>query len=332
MSRHINSSLFAHGSEVKTRFDLLGSDENSLTFSLGYAIAKSPRFLKTLIKRVYRNVKFSNAVIKLQESSKHAGFTDIEILLDNEHLIIIEAKKGWTLPTTDQLKRYLPRFRGIRHRNRRFVILSDCKDEFVHFTYPESLYNVPITPLRWADLIGIIDETHGAVANKEKLILGELRDYIKEVAIMENHESNYAYVVSLADSTPSWSKISWMDVVYKRKHYFYPQGKNWPEIPPNYIAFRFGGKLQTIHHVDKYEIVTDMHSFIPEIKKGELCNYYLLYLGEKIEPRKELPNRLSTEKDIWSNGRYWCMIDTLFTSKSIRQAIEITHKREKGMD
>lgn len=140
---------------------------------------------------------------------------------------------------------------------------------------------------------------------------------------MESQESNWVYVVSLSDSTPSWSKVSWKDVIYKKRFYFYPQGKNWPGIPPNYIAFRFEGRLQSIHHVEKYEVVQDAHKYIPEIRKGKIRDHYLIWLGERFEPRKELPNG-----NIWSNGRLWCMVDTLFTSKNIKQACAISSKRE----
>jgi hypothetical protein len=177
--------------------------------------------------------------------------------------------------------------------------------------------------LPWSAIIDLIDEVFPKAAMKEKWLLQNLKSYLREIVIMESQESNWVYVVSLSDSTPSWSKISWKDVIYKKRFYFYPQGKNWPGIPPNYIAFRFEGRLQSIHHVEKYEVVQDAHKYIPEIKKGKIQDHYLIWLGERFEPRKELPNG-----NIWSNGRLWCMLDTLFTSKNIKQACAISSKRE----
>ena len=120
------------------------------------------------------------------------------------------------------------------------------------------------------------------------------------------------------------SAAAWRDLVQKEKWYFYPQAKNWPKIPPNYMAFRYDGKLQSIHYVKKYEVVQDVHKYIPEIKKGKIKNHYLLWLEEGFEPRKELPNG-----NIWSNGRLWCILDTLFTCKTIKQACEVSKKRLK---
>ncbi|MBI5873159.1 MAG: hypothetical protein HZB36_03330 [Candidatus Omnitrophica bacterium] len=141
---------------------------------------------------------------------------------------------------------------------------------------------------------------------------------------MENKESNMVWVVSLNSGTPSWSKIPWRDIVYKKEHYFYPSAPHWPKIPYNYIAFRYDGRLQSVHHIKKYELVEDVHKHIPEIRRKKLRDHYLLWLDEGFEPRKVLPNG-----NIWSNGRIKCMLDTLFTSKTIKEASEITKKRLK---
>ena len=47
---------------------------------------------------------------------------------------------------------------------------------------------------------------------------------------------------------------TWIDVV--EKDYFHPIGRGWPEEPPNYIAFRYDGKLQSVHYIESYEVVT----------------------------------------------------------------------------
>jgi len=326
MSRHIESSLFIHDEEVKSIFEIVGSNENDLSYSLGYLLSKSPRLLKAVIREVFGNIKFNNAVIKLQEQGKDKGYTDFEIALDNEYFFVVEAKKGWNLPSIKQIKKYLPRFRQYKSSKRMFIILSDCKKEYFKSQMRDSLYNIPIKSLSWGDIIGIVDEVYDRAQNKEKYLLLQLKKYLEEVVIMENQESNKVYVVSLANGTPSWSKISWRDFIYKKGFYFYPQGKNWPKIPPNYIAFRYYGKLQSIHHVEKYEVVQDAHKYIPEVKKKKLRDHFLLWLGQGFEPRRELPNG-----NIFSNGRLWCILDTLFTSKTIKEACDISKKRLKNV-
>lgn len=143
-----------------------------------------------------------------------------------------------------------------------FIILSDCSEVYVNDNLPYSLYSVPITSITWREIIKSINQVYSNANNKEKYLLRELKEYLPKVVLMENKESNWVYVVSLANNTPSWSKISWKDVVYKKKRYFYPAHGGWPKIRPNYIVFRFDGKLLSIHHVEDYEVVDDMHKEI----------------------------------------------------------------------
>lgn len=323
MNKPVISNLFIHEDEVKSLFSILGNKENDMSYALGYVLSKSSKLLREFIKKLHNNIIFTNAVIKLQESGEDAGYTDFEITLDNEYFFVIEAKKGWKLPSTNQLKRYLKRFRHFKGKKRAFVLISDCEKDYVCHSFPNRLYGIPIMSFSWSNIITLIDEVRSSVPNKQKLLLHELKDYLKEVVIMENQESNRVFVVSLAKRAGRGIALSPKEIVYDRKYYFYPQGKNWPKIPPNYISFRFDGKLQSIHHVEKYEVVEDVHEYIPEIRKGKIKNYFLLWLGPRFEPRKELPNG-----NIWSNGRRWCMLDTLFTSKTIKEASEITKKRE----
>lgn len=325
MSKQIESTLYIHDDEVNSVFELVGNNENDLSYSLGYTLTKSLLLLKYFIKKIYKNINFSEAVIKLQQAGEDKGYTDFEITIDNKYLFIIEAKKGWILPEIKQLKRYISRFRGFEKTKRNLIVLSDCKKEYFKKSYVASLYGIPVKSLTWEDVINLLNEVYSRVPNKEKVILRQFKEYLEEVVIMDNQESNKVYVVSLSNDIPSWSELSWKDIVCKKMHYFFPQEKNWPKIPPNYIAFRSGGKLLSIHHVEKYEVVRDVHQYIPEIKKNEVKNMFLLWLGRGFEPRKELPNG-----KIWSNGRVWCMLDTLFTSKTIKEACDISKKRLKN--
>jgi hypothetical protein len=106
--------------------------------------------------------------------------------------------------------------------------------------------------------------------------------------------------------------------------YFHPfGGGGWPTEPPNYLGFRYFGKLQSIHHVEGYEIVREMHSHIPEFEKGDWGKDFILYrLGNPI-----LPDHDVRTGKIFRNGRVWAMIDTLLTSRTISEARDITKKR-----
>ena len=100
--------LVCYGQEVKTIFDLLGTKENDMTFALGWVLSRSKIFLKNLLLSIYGECPWdlANAVVKLQTGRGKDGVTDIEIDIDSDVALIIEAKKGPQLPFPQQLTKY----------------------------------------------------------------------------------------------------------------------------------------------------------------------------------------------------------------------------------
>jgi len=90
------ASLFLHGQPIDSVFELLGNQENDITYSIGWTLAKSDAFLRVFLKRFFPNPPdIKNAKILLQEFKRDSGITDIEIQGDDFH-VIVEAKRGWT--------------------------------------------------------------------------------------------------------------------------------------------------------------------------------------------------------------------------------------------
>jgi hypothetical protein len=74
-------------------------------------------------------------------------------------------------------------------------------------------------------------------------------------------QDDMVYVVSLSQKPIKENcDYRWADAVEKDKHYFHPIKKTWPSVPPNYIAFRYGGQLQSVHQIKRYKVVTDTSS------------------------------------------------------------------------
>jgi hypothetical protein len=133
------------------------------------------------------------------------------------------------------------------------------------------------------------------------------------------------FVVSLGNDVPDGWHISWIDIVKKRSLYFHPVGINgWPKVPPTYIAFRYYGELQSIHHIEDYEVLTNLQKSIPELPLEEWEPHFLYKLGPAFRPDHPVPTGT-----IWANGRKWCMLDTLFTAKTIWEAAKITQQRDE---
>jgi hypothetical protein len=58
------TELRLRGQVVNTVFDLLGANENDMTFSLGWALARCPEFLDSFVKRaVGRGVRTKDAEV-----------------------------------------------------------------------------------------------------------------------------------------------------------------------------------------------------------------------------------------------------------------------------
>jgi len=321
--------LTLHGKLVSSVFGLLGEHENDITYSVSWAMAQSPRFLSAFLTQVLsRRVDLSKVVIRLQQTEKDAGITDIEIESPGEFFVIVEAKRGWNLPSLSQLETYVrrPSFSASPLATRRLVVLSECSNEYagLHLGARE-VKGVEIIPLPYKVLASLAVKAQTNAPHAEKRLLRELLIYLRGLMTMQNHDSNWVYVVSLGSGNPKKATISWIDIVEKKSRYFHPVGGTWPKEPPNYIAFRYRGKLQSIHHVESARVCRNPHDEFSEIPSKKWKEPHFLYtLGRGFRPAHEVPMG-----NIYPNGRVWCMLDTLFTTKTISQARDISKLRDE---
>jgi hypothetical protein len=327
--------LRLHGSPVDTVFDLLGRNENDMTFALGWGLTRNGAILRRFVERVAAGTVIEPpVVIELQEHDRaDGGFTDVELLSNNLH-VIVEAKRGWDPPSQAQLHRYEHRLAEARRPVQRLVILTQNGAEVVarHRLGPWG----PAAPaiievLGWSDVVGLVRSASREGSHAERRLAAELAAYLREVADMRNIESNSVYVVSLATTWlfPGWPPtLSPIDLIEKYHRYFFPaSGKNWPKTPPNYVAFRYYGRLQSIHHVDDYTITQDMSSFLPGAPDtSDWEPHFLMTLGPAIRPDHEV----RTGTGIVRSGRVWVDIDLLLTAPTITEAAAESRKRHAG--
>src|SRR5690242_11781765 len=74
-------TLVVRGQSANSVFGLLGNDENSATFALGWVLEHSPALLGRLVEDVLgRPTDVGNAFIHLQKHRENGGFTDIEVI------------------------------------------------------------------------------------------------------------------------------------------------------------------------------------------------------------------------------------------------------------
>ena len=320
--------LYVYGRKTSNIFDMLGTKENDISYAIGLGFSKAPQFLKLYLEEIgIKPVKFDNIKIKLQKFEKNKGFTDFEIEEEGEFIVIIEAKKGWNYPGQQQLDKYSsrPSFISFPAKTKKLIVFTESKKEFTqaHFHINQSnSFEVEVTSYR--QLWELAHKAKLKSNNYEKRFLNELINYLEKLMTMKNIHSNLVYVVSVSSKQVSGWQISWIDIV-KSKKYFHPVGGNgWPTEPPNYIAFRYHGKLQSIHHIDKYEVFTNPNEHISEIPSQKWGHHFIYELSDPIIPTKNVRTG-----NIYRNGRVWAMFDLLLTSDTISEARDKTKERER---
>lgn len=308
------------GRNIQTVFDLLGRDENAITAALGWTLAGSPSLVVALAKHFRITTAGSPLVVHLQKFGDDGGYTDVEIDWPAARLII-EAKRGWELPNKTQLSRYQRRFRGIQHGV--FGTLSGASSEFASMRLPEMIKDVPVRHCSWVNLAKTVEECAKQVRGKELRLLREFNVYLKGVIVSEN-EANMVYCVSIGPRKKDYP-VSFKEIV-ENGRYFHPYGiSGWPKSPPEYLAFRWDGFVQRIHHVDGYKVVDGLRKDFPQLPRiPETTRIHALYdLGPPI-PFKPLKNGAN-----YRAGRFSVAIDLLLTAKTLKDALGKTKRRKK---
>lgn len=325
--------LVLHDRTIVTVFDLLGRDENDMTASLGWGLAHNTALLERFIDYVAPGVILSEPPsIELQKRGQaDGGFTDIELTAPELH-VIIEAKRGWDPPSETQLHRYEDRFAQTSAQMKRFVVLTQNGAEMV-VRHRLGAWapgpSITLAVVGWSDLVGIASSVGREGPLVERHLAVELSAYLRGVADMRDTNTNEVHVVALTrrvwDGWPA--DLSPVDEVEKYRVYHYPTVGNYRKIVPNYMGFRYDGALQSIHHVDSYEIIDTPHGHVPgapDLRWGAPAN--LLHLGPPIRPNHRVP----TGRGIWPSAPMVVDIHLLLTSATITEARAATKLRRTG--
>ncbi len=83
--------------------------------------------------------------------------------------------------------------------------------------------------------------------------------------------------------TPGRLELGWDSAllqVEKHSRYFHAYTRHWPKEQPNYLGFRYGGRLQQIRHVERRDIRLGLTGAFPGIRSepaGEEGYSYAVY-------------------------------------------------------
>jgi hypothetical protein len=165
------------------------------------------------------------------------------------------------------------------------------------------------------------------VSQRERHVLADLERYLKGVVTMQYVDSNWTYCVSLSERvSPGWP-CSTVDFVVERNTYFCPYAANgWPKTPPNYLAFRWRGRVQDVRHVESYQVVQELEEAIPGIpKQGNPFLQIVFDLGPRIPMPAPLPNGAP-----YRATRMWVPLDLLLTEATLKEALAKGRERARA--
>ncbi|GEM_PF-483142 len=322
MGSESDVKLLRYKNVVSTIFDLLGRKEDDMTYALGYIASRVPAFTAAFVKAAGGEPGDpSDGTVQLQTIDGE-GRTDVEIHWPGRFHAVVEAKRGPYLPSEDQLKKYVYRLHRSDTTAVRLIAVTNATQQYAENALPRSLEGIEIHHIGWREIRSLVRKTRSAESNRNKHLLDEFDEYLTEILVMENARSNMVYVVSLG-AGGAWG-VDFKEVVNEHHRYFFPTEGHYPKVPPNYIAFRYEAKLQTIHHVESCEIFSNP-KLVFKHATADSCSppHYLIELGPAMRP----PGEVRTGPKIRMAMRVWCMLDLLFTCETITEARDKTRQR-----
>ena len=328
-------TLVIRSSYPKNVFELMGNGENSATYALGWTLERSPCLAAIFVERLAGQVTDASELrVALQTHGHDRGYTDMEIRSGGELHAILEAKQGFELPSVAQLRRYRPRLDIEPAACQVLVSASAVAQSIAVRRLPSDIHGARVAHLSWGSIRGMAKAArHQTSSLEEKLWLRELIRHLEGYAAMERTRDNLVYVVSLGSGLMRVDgERTWIDVVEQDGRYFHPVGKTWPIQPPNYIAFRYRGQVQSVHRIEGHDIVLDVSAVDPTWPSTHE-DHFVYTLGPAMRPARTL--RAAGPGDtIKRSARIWCAIDTLLTGQfdQLGEARDETKRRLEAVE
>lgn len=318
--------LTLHGSAVNSVFDLLGRNENDLTSALGFALAKCPPLLDAVLTRIGSRLGWqpggdASIAMEVRDTS---GRTDLEIRF-GEGLLVCEAKRGWLLPSTQQLDRYAGRVRA--HGAGALVTLSQASQALAA-KLPSEVRGIPVVHLPWSEVLSDVAAVRSACRGHERFWLEQLRKYLTGVIRVRSVADSWTYCVALnRDRTGGKDDLTFIEWVTDAVTYYHPYGvSGWPTDPPNFMAFRWDGAVRRIHRVedaDVYPTLLDRFPDLPENDKTMRPHAVYRLSERRLPPLEPIKNGAS-----YRAIRLWVLLDQLQTAATLAEA----HKRTRELN
>jgi hypothetical protein len=314
-------TLRLHNQHVSSPYQLIGRDENALTFALGHCLSQSQPLLKDILRRAgvhHLGKRALNAVqIELQcHEPENGGFTDIELYLPGRFKVIFEAKIGGGWPHERQLQKYEKRLQSDPTVQLARLVVLVARPPGAARQLPEWC-----GLMRWSDVRQFVDQL--AKADPAHPPVWWLDTFLKEVYDVRLGFEEEVWVVPLGrhpicEDNP----FPLIDVPRQYDKYLFPTRFNPRKTL--FIAFRYDGKLQAVHRIVREQGgVTNYDQVIPGLHGDPHIECTAYHLGRPIP----LARQPRTGPGIPRNTRTYCDLDLLLTSETISDAVRLTKER-----
>jgi hypothetical protein len=327
------ATLHANHREITTPFGLIGSNENALSFALGYTFQQGPRLLQWFLAEIglpgIRLSSLAKARIILQRHRSEIagqGITDLEIHLPGSFHVVIEAKIGMSVPTLDQCRKYVPRLASSDEPKQRLVALVQSAD--VGF---EARYGAIDAELRgrlrcfhWAKFIAkcIRVITNGQESAGALQAVRWFYHFLDQEFHMKTFTTE-VWIVPIG-TKPLWQDgMSFLEIHEKHRIYF---DDRMHSVRPLYIGFRAAGMLKSLYRVTKIEHEMPVSKHAAGLKtEWKDTPQTIWHLDEPFA----LPSPIPTGNGMFRR-RTLCDFDLLLSCKSVLEIETAMRKRRSG--
>jgi hypothetical protein len=314
---HRQVSLTRHGRSVDAVYDLLGTSENDVTAALGFTLARSSVFLDRFAQRF---PELQGTVMLTMEARDELGRTDLELHNDGA-LVVIEAKKGWLLPTEAQLRRYVGRVEAAGAGT--LATLSEASNDWAAHALPAAVDGVPVRHVRWTDVRDDLEAARLRTRGHERLWLDELHTYLGRAIRVRDVSDSWTFCVVVSNDLPGGGGERTFRDFVDSGVYFHPFGTGgWPKEAPNFMAFRWHGQVQRIQRVTSSEVIPDLQTRWPDIPRDELTErpHAVYQLGPAL-PGTPIPSGKN-----YRATRISVLLDQLLIGPTLKDAIANTNR------
>lgn len=260
--------LTRYGTPVPTVFHLVGYNEVGVTGALGFALSRAPAFAQGVLEAA--GVHEAPIEVRLEQSDKVLGRSDVELVTETS-IVILEAKLRFAEPSVDQIDRYAQILEAERNAGRTtntaIITTTGWPDDLAQRRLTPKVRGSTVRHLSWRSLAELSAKARATETRDGKAVLADFDIFLRRVIAMTDVDSNLVYVVSLGNGGPTTGGVTWRNVVADNRIYWHKVGgdsSGWPVTPPNYMGFRWHGKLQSIRHVEGHQLFRNARDILPQ--------------------------------------------------------------------